>query len=277
MIQEKYRKLKISSLVCVLSFMQIHNESDFGDIVIRSQIADLLFIILPKLLASICCIINGDDKIGTSTITMAIKTLKRILCLIFEDYSKDDMKDISIEHFSDSIKEKESKTEISILELNKKNKNEYFTNATRSEKWLTEADKKISTTVIPSIVHLRGNQQSQIRLEYARLCCLLTEKCEKNLKLCLPTLLESTIALTQDEDPKIMKLCRDHLQKMSSNIDFLKHNFDEYFNDQLQRMPRILYRGEENAQIASLLLVKGYLYFFSGNYYIQSVFNFDNR
>lgn len=179
---ERYRKLRFQAIECVMATMQVHDEFDFADIVLRSQVSELLFIVLPKLLVAMVSVINGDQKQGKAVIRIGIKALGRILGVIFEDYDKNHGEEgIATEDFIKLSKDianlKVSGRNILGMGLkDSKAKEEYFCNTMRSREWLLEAEKKVHTVLV-TISHQRGAEEESIRQEYARLNAELLQKC----------------------------------------------------------------------------------------------------
>jgi hypothetical protein len=56
--------------------MQVHDDVEY-DVVLRHQIAQILFVILPKTLAALISVIHGDEKQGQ--LLIAVSTLHSLL------------------------------------------------------------------------------------------------------------------------------------------------------------------------------------------------------
>lgn len=83
---ESYKKLKISSMKCILGIFQLHDEADFSDVVLRRQISNMVFIILPKIFTTFYHVAQEDDSKGVGLKIMALKAIRLVLTLIFEEY-----------------------------------------------------------------------------------------------------------------------------------------------------------------------------------------------
>jgi len=70
--QEKYRKLVQTAIECLLVVFYVHDDSDQADVVLRSQVADTIFIFLPKVLIVLFKTSMKDDKVG--------ETIKSVSC-----------------------------------------------------------------------------------------------------------------------------------------------------------------------------------------------------
>uniref|UniRef100_A0A182JX36 TTI1 N-terminal TPR domain-containing protein n=1 Tax=Anopheles christyi TaxID=43041 RepID=A0A182JX36_9DIPT len=177
---ERARKLRFQAVDSIVSLLQVHDDFDYNDVVLRCLVAELLFITLPKLLATFVSIINGDEKQGTAVYRIAIKALGRTLSLIFQDYAKETLNDeYSIEQFrqlTENYSEKVRNANILGLGLRENEKIKYFNETTRSREWLLQAEKKVEQ-VLQLILHLRGHEEELIRLEFAKINCELLRNC----------------------------------------------------------------------------------------------------
>lgn len=73
-------------------------------------------------------------------------------------------------------------------------------------------------------------------------------------------LLQCAIALSQDEMPNISKLCIETLQNTNKNqYESLIDNIEAIFLSHLITLPRIVYAGDDDDQLAAILLLKGML------------------
>lgn len=68
---EKYSKLKIIAINCILTLMHVHDEVDFDDIVLQSQLSNVLFITTPKTFGVLFGVIHGDPKQGSQLISVS--------------------------------------------------------------------------------------------------------------------------------------------------------------------------------------------------------------
>ncbi|XP_055593620.1 TELO2-interacting protein 1 homolog [Uranotaenia lowii] len=267
---ERYRKLRFAAIECILSTMQIHDGFDSDDPVLRCQVAELLFIVLPKLLSALIQVINGDEKQGRALLCMAIKTLGRVLCLIFEDYDRQDANEYaSTEDFLRLCRE--SNTDGSgdtgnILGMGLKNpkaREDYFNSTKRNLQWLLEAEKKVAK-VLETIYHLRGAEEELVRLQYARMNIELYGKCVRNMPTCSITFLESLLALSQDDSSKVSTSARAVYENSDSSTKIPRFGLtrmDELLFVGLKAAPRTIYRGVESEQISHFRLLAGYISF----------------
>uniref|UniRef100_A0A6E8VIW0 Uncharacterized protein n=1 Tax=Anopheles coluzzii TaxID=1518534 RepID=A0A6E8VIW0_ANOCL len=264
---ERARKLRFQAVDSIVSLLQVHDDFDFNDTVLRCQVAELLFITLPKLLATYVSIINGDEKQGTAVYRIAIKALGRTLSLIFEDYAKETLHDeYGIEQFrqlTESLAGTERSANILGLGLKENDKVKYFNETSRTRDWLLQAEKKVEQ-ILQLILHLRGHEEELIRLEFAKMNCELLRNCTYNMPSCTVHYLQTVIAMCNDESARVRDLC----ERCQNSVPYFTMSFagnriDDLFFDALNQLPRVIYRGEEREQIASFRLITGFLGFFS--------------
>uniref|UniRef100_A0A4Y0BNQ6 Uncharacterized protein n=1 Tax=Anopheles funestus TaxID=62324 RepID=A0A4Y0BNQ6_ANOFN len=275
---ERARKLRFQAVDSILSLLQVHDDFDFNDIVLRCQVAELLFITLPKLLSIYVSIINGDEKQGTAVYRIAIKALGRTLSLIFEDYSKDATDDEygadRFRQLTESFSDKDRNANVLGLGLRADDKVKYFNETTRSREWLMQADKQVEK-ILQLILHLRGHEEELIRLEFAKMNCELLRNCT-NMPRSTAHYLQTVIAMSHDESERVRGVCEKcHQSEPYFTISFAGNRIDELFFDALNQLPRIIYRGEEREQISSFRLITGFIGFFSESQ-LASVFSCQN-
>lgn len=66
-----YSFIRIAAINCILSTKQIHDAADLADIVIRDQVADIVFLMLPKVVATLKNVALGDEKQGQAIIVVS--------------------------------------------------------------------------------------------------------------------------------------------------------------------------------------------------------------
>lgn len=64
--KEKYRKLVKASIDCLMVLFYVHDDADAADVVLRNQVANTIFIYLPKVVTVLFKTSKADDKIGES-------------------------------------------------------------------------------------------------------------------------------------------------------------------------------------------------------------------
>lgn len=268
--QEKYRKLVIASLDCLMVLFYVHDEADATDVVLRNQVANTIFIYLPKIVTVLFKTSKADDKIGEAIKSMAIKALGRITCIMFEETTDEFcMARYDVNAFQslfNSTDAEESKdvnlfcSERYSLEQNEERVNQLQGNP-RSAQWITATSKRMSPIFLGTTI-LRAHDSIKVRKTYAEICCLLLRNCAHNLKHNFIHLLESVLALSSDEEVSIAQLCQatlSYLQDQPSSSGIFDENAELLLDTHLQRWPRILHRCDDSEQFAELLFFKGFL------------------
>lgn len=64
--------LRLVSIKCLMAVFYVHEESDESDIILRDQISNQVFVMLPKIVATLQNIITGDEKQGQLIISVTI-------------------------------------------------------------------------------------------------------------------------------------------------------------------------------------------------------------
>lgn len=68
---ETYKKLRLAAVNCFMSIMQVHDDADFTDVVLRDQIGNAVFLFLPKIISTLLDVAKGDSKQGTIIISVS--------------------------------------------------------------------------------------------------------------------------------------------------------------------------------------------------------------
>ncbi|XP_013105335.1 TELO2-interacting protein 1 homolog [Stomoxys calcitrans] len=268
---EKYKKIINASLECLMIVFYVHEEADKMDVVLRNQVADVLFIFLPKIVTILCRTAIADEKKGESSKINSIKALGSILCVIYEESMENDTgAKYDVESFKKLFSVGQHNINCSVDDVLglKKNRGQLETrmkqlqNEGRSEKWMQASSKKLRVLFNETNI-LRCHVSKKIRQEYAQMCCLLIQNCaQNNLKENFIFLLENVVAFTEDEDIHIRNLCRDCIDRMQ-NVYSTLNVFDEIsellFDEHLAKLPRIIQRGDDAEQLAELMFLKGFL------------------
>lgn len=155
-----------------------------------------------------------------------------------------------------------------------KDKEQYFTNAQKSNEWILAASEKLRKP-LEILKRVRGSPHSTIRLELSTLSSLLIEKCLPNIQCFAPFLLENLILLSDDEDKKIQLNSQKALERIFSrglSTNNLKSQLFNMFSSHLSVMPRAIHMGDDCDQLAALTLLNGYINFISKSSSINALF-----
>ncbi|KAH8354218.1 hypothetical protein KR084_003612 [Drosophila pseudotakahashii] len=270
--QEKYRKLVQTAIQCLMLVFYVHDDSDHADVVLRSQVANTIFIFLPKVLIVLFKTSMKDDKVGETIKSMAIQALGRIICIMFEETTEEFMKmryDVDafrklFKNSTDNLAEncdytffgsKKSSSEQNEERLHK------MQTELRSVQWVAATSRRLRPIFVETTI-LRANSALRIRESYCDMCCLLLKHCAHNLRGNFLHVLESVLAMSEDENEKIAVECRETLillQQQPTSRGIFDENAEMLLDAHLNKWPRILHRGEDNEQFAELLFFKGFL------------------
>ncbi|XP_050331335.1 uncharacterized protein LOC126760036 [Bactrocera neohumeralis] len=271
--KEIYRKLVIASIVCLMTIFYVHDEAEFTDVVLRNQVADTIFIFLPKIVTVLLKTSLADEKLGETLKATAIKALGRVLCVIFDHsgdvvvkhcYDKNEFKNMFIE----ASQLKNDSSEFDTYATTNKSSQEQIASrlkrmqsSGRSKEWFKDTSVKLRIVYTQTNI-LRSHDSLRVRTEYARMCCSLIERCGHNLSGNFILLLENVISMSQDEDKNISQLCAQTISRLQQD-NAIESIFDEYadtlFDEHLAKLPRIINRCADAEQYAELIFLKGFL------------------
>uniref|UniRef100_A0A1I8N890 Uncharacterized protein n=1 Tax=Musca domestica TaxID=7370 RepID=A0A1I8N890_MUSDO len=277
---EKYKKLVIASLECLMIVFYVHDEADRMDVVLRNQVANVLFIFLPKIVTILYKSALSDDKIGETIKINAIKALGRILCVIYEEtmedvinakYDADAFKKLISSYHAYSSDSINNDDDILAIKKNREQLEERMNKMQtegRTAEWIQASSKKLRTIFTETNI-LRSHTSTKIRMEYAQMCCLLIQNCAyNNLKENFIFMLENVVAFTEDDDVHIRKLCVnciDQMQMLYINGGIFDENSELLFDEHLAKLPRIIQRGDDSEQYTEFMFLKAFLKSVSAN------------
>ncbi|KAM7364631.1 telo2 interacting protein 1 [Cochliomyia hominivorax] len=270
--KEKYKKLIIAALDCLMVVFYVHDDADRMDVVLRNQVSNTIFIFLPKIVTVLYQTSITDDTIGETIKIYSIKALGRILCVIYEEttenliHAKYDVGAFK-KLLSESLTYNNDKSNDNEILTFKKNRDQLeqrmkqLQGDGRTQQWIQATSKKLRI-IFTQTSKLRSHSSTKIRREYAEMCCLLMESCSHNLKDNFVFMLESVVALTEDEDVHIRNLCCkciDRLQNNRSNEGIFDENSELLLDEHLTKLPRIIARCDDAEQYAEFIFLKGFL------------------
>ncbi|KAH8306290.1 hypothetical protein KR018_006183 [Drosophila ironensis] len=270
--REKYRKLVQAALKCLMAIFYVHDEADAVDVVLRSQVANTIFIFLPKVLIVLFKISLRDDKVGEAIKSMSVEALGRILCIMFEETTEEFMKlrydvDAFRNLFNSSKEMPGPQSEYNYFGNKKASTEEHIErmqemlNEQRTLQWVEATSRRIRPILVETSI-LRAHPSLRVRKSYGEMCCLLLKHCAHNLRNNFVHVLESVLALSEDEDEQLAERCRNTLlalQQQPSSQGIFDENAEMLLDAHLNKWPRILHRCEDNEQFAELLFFKGFL------------------
>ncbi|TMW49652.1 hypothetical protein DOY81_005256 [Sarcophaga bullata] len=275
--KEKYKKLVLASLECMMVVFYVHDEADCMDVVLRNQVANTIFIFLPKIVTVLYQTSIADETVGETIKRSSIKALGRILCVTYEETTENL---IHAKYDAGAFKKLLTKN---LMHLNENDNDDFLAikknreqleqrmkqmqEDGRTQQW-TEATSKKLRAIFTQTSKLRSHGSSKIRKEYAEMCCLLLKTCSHNLKENFVFMLESVIALTEDEDLHIRNACCnciDQLQNNCSNEGIFDENSELLLDEHLTKLPRIIARCDDAEQYTEFTFIKGFFRSLSSN------------
>lgn len=66
--QETFRTLRVAAIECLMAVFFVHDRADVTDSVLREHVANHMFVMLPKVVATLHNVMLGDDKQGQAVI-----------------------------------------------------------------------------------------------------------------------------------------------------------------------------------------------------------------
>ncbi|XP_075147461.1 telo2 interacting protein 1 [Haematobia irritans] len=276
---EKYKKIVIASLECLMIAFYVHDEAERMDVVLRNQVANVLFIFLPKIVTVLYRTALADERIGESIKITSLKAMSRIMCVIYEE-TVEDM--INVKYDTHSFKRLfsvipkgicDSSHDDNILAINKNREQlemrmKQLQDEGRTWEWIQASSKKLRTVFIETNI-LRSHTSTKIRQEYAQMCAHLIQTCaHNNLRENFILILESVVAFTEDDDIHIRNLSRDCIERLQSihpNVPIFDESAELLFDEHMTKLPRIIQRYNESEQYSEFIFLKGFLKSLSPN------------
>lgn len=249
-LKETYLKLRQGAVEALQSLTQVHDKSDFSDVVLREQISKILFIVLPQVATVLIKVCQEDTLRGPHLIKASLKTLGRFLCLVLEDYEKKSISgNVSNKDFVKLLK---GGTEEEVTPV--KSPKVDITKVEKSSEWLTTTAQNLSK-LVPNLKVLRASQYRDIRYELATFSYDLLSKCLPNVQFYSRFLIENLICCGDDGDEKVRSYSKGCMKELRKLIPSLSQEILELFTSHLILMPRIILTGMENEQIAGKKII----------------------
>ncbi|XP_058792032.1 TELO2-interacting protein 1 homolog [Phymastichus coffea] len=253
--QEKSTSLRLAAMEAIMALLQLHNEADSQDIVLRHQIADVAMLILPGVITGLLDVALGSDIQSHKITMMAIRVWSRVLTLVMQDTPQEESTKISSITL-DHIKSKDIKNLNTIKQI--------LQTAKRTPEWYSAVSHKFKVIFI-ELDNITKHSHFKVRLELVQGVTVILLSCSSNMKSCFQVLLEILITLSEDENSEvantankslteIQNKCLQH-SSMKSVIEILEENLYNL----LTKLPRIIRTSGESLQIVWLNRLTGYL------------------
>lgn len=253
------REVRLASLDALMSLLHVDEASDQDDIVLRHQMAGIIFFAVPMIWSSLSRLILKDAKIGRRVIAQSLVALGRILCLIMEDDKEENgghhgQKPLTSTDFAALISSSSRPTPSdpsSIL-------NDKQAKKQRTPEWLRAAGGKLREP-LKSLISLTGNESPTIRRAVGLCCELWLRRCRVALVDNLDTFTEILLILSEDEDEELAQYFALVLRELKgeANSAFVSVN-RQLIERHLSRLPRIVHRQSEKEQWTALALLKAH-------------------
>ncbi|OXU30926.1 hypothetical protein TSAR_001893 [Trichomalopsis sarcophagae] len=255
---EKSNSLRLAAIEAVMALVQVHDKADSQDIVLRSQIADVVMLYLPGVSSGLLEVALGSDIQNHKVTMMAIQAWSRAMALVMQDMPQEEDCDLTAPAITlESImKEKD---------LNDSEKMKRALETTkRTPRWYSAVSEKFKI-LFKELDVLSEHSHFKVRKELAVAVSLLLLNCSRNMKPCFQTLLEVLITLSEDENQEVSKMANDALQKVQEkclqdkNMKTAVETLEENLYELLTKLPRIIRTSGESVQIMWLNRLAGYL------------------
>ncbi|XP_059611760.1 uncharacterized protein LOC132258449 [Phlebotomus argentipes] len=266
--QEVFAGLKIEAINCILSFLQIHDEADFDDIVLRSQIADVIYTLLPRMLKCFMETAIGDSIKGHQLVGVSIKAIGRIICLILERTEMDFVEEpINLEDFKRMILAKDDARPENKDILKQPLAGDSEGKILRKDpEWIRAVSKKLKPYLAKLLVFTQHDHVS-VRRELLAVCENFLKKCAENMLDCLQSLLEVIFVMSFDDDEDIAKQSCNTLASLKTHPknNLLTKNAEATINSVLMTLPQSILREDDYKQVLGFSLLQSALEFISSN------------
>lgn len=261
---EKYSLLKSEGISALMTLSYVHDEADSTDIVLRSQVADIIMLFLPGIVKALQDITQRSDIQNHKVTLMAVRALGRIVTLVMEDTSENEID--TFENFPKLSKHIENDDPLGIKIKRDCNESlkKHLKIAIRDKKFLKAAAEKLSYP-LSELINLTKHKHFKVRKELINTIGLFLIKSTKNMSVCFSESVEIIISLSQDDNHDVRELAQIVLneinEKVVSNYQMrsVMEILEENFYKLLTKLPRIIRRSDDASQLLYLNQVAGYL------------------
>ncbi|KAJ8672797.1 hypothetical protein QAD02_004057 [Eretmocerus hayati] len=255
---EKSSSLRISAIDAVMALLQVHDEADSQDIVLRSQIADVVMLYLPGVISGLLEVALGSDIQNHKVTAVAIKAWSRALALVMQDLPQEDVA-LNNQVSTLMLENVRSKDSNDLKEMEK-----VLGDAKRTPEWYRAVSEKFKEIFI-ELDLLTKHSNFKVRKELGQAVSLLLLTCSRNMEPCFQIFIEILITLSEDENSQVSAEAIKTLNqlqelyhqnpKMKSIIEIL----EEQLYNLLIKLPRVIRSSGESSQLMWLNRFAGYL------------------
>ncbi|XP_014614850.1 PREDICTED: TELO2-interacting protein 1 homolog isoform X2 [Polistes canadensis] len=271
---EKSRSLRLIAIETVMALCYVGDSSNEFDIVLVSQVAKTIMLLLPGIVSGLQEVALGSDIQGHKITMMAIRAWARIIRLVMQDKLNDEY--MPSDFFTRILEmnvidplENKLHREGAVVE-NKLHREgavgvEKFLNSTeRNQEWLNATAIKLNV-LVRAMNPLRKHSHFKVRKELTTSISLLIATCARNMKPSIIELIEYLISLSEDDNEEVKKEAKEMLSEINESymrkIDMkpLVELLEESFYKLLTQLPRIIRSSDDSEQLVGLNHLCGYL------------------
>uniref|UniRef100_A0A336LYQ5 CSON005528 protein n=1 Tax=Culicoides sonorensis TaxID=179676 RepID=A0A336LYQ5_CULSO len=252
-------ELRISAINCLMSVFQVHNEFDKEDVVLRNQIADILFIMTPRIFGVLSKLIESDKRTPSKLKAKALQGINRILCLIFEDKTPvNDSSNLTSDDFLTLVNSKSNVVEMKSNGLKSiEDKKKYMESAERNEEWIRLAISKLNPFLNRLPTLLLPDYGPNVHKELLKMSQSIMKKCSITFQNEITVFFE-IILIMESENTEILQEMIQQLEEHPNSKRILRDGFYRH----LLRFSRCVHRKSESQLLIALKLLNGYLKYF---------------
>ncbi|XP_011306395.1 TELO2-interacting protein 1 homolog isoform X2 [Fopius arisanus] len=265
--EEKYSTLKIAAMETLMTLSYTHDEADVSDVVLRSQVADVVMLYFPGIIRGMLDIAGGSDTQNHKVTLMSVRALGRVITLVMGDSPLEDP-GLSLPLVPETSVASSSPDPLGVnLKLTTQEDKEKYLKTVRTVEWLKATSEKL-TLPLKTLADLSKHSHPKVRRELLTTIFLLTTKCPRNMSENIADLVDVVITLSEDDEQEVRDPAKNSLNEINhAIIDNLRTRsitsmLEENFYRLLTKLPRVMRRSENSAQLAYLNQLTGYLRIF---------------
>ncbi|XP_074104197.1 telo2 interacting protein 1 [Cotesia typhae] len=261
-VTEKSFSLRIAALEALIALSYVHDSVDASEVVLRNDVANIIMLFLPGIVKKLQEIYQGSDVQHHKITLMAVRALGRIVALVMEDL----VKNTEVSTLPALPQMSSSTSDPLGIQLNQEGRQgmeKHIKTVVRNQEWLDAAADKLQAPM-RDLINLKKHSHYKVRKELAVTVILLLTKCPSNLRQSFAELTEILITLSEDDVPEVRDLANSLLSQVNNIVTQYKmrsivETLEERFYKLLTKLPRIIRRSDDAAQLSYLNQLAGYL------------------
>ncbi|KAL7301651.1 hypothetical protein TKK_0005657 [Trichogramma kaykai] len=253
---EKSANLRIEAIQTLTYLLQIHDEFDSNDVVLKNNVSNVIMLYLPGVVSGLLEVSIGSDIQNHKVTMLSIRAWSKAIALVMDDALEDFNSDSKSKDINELIKAKDEKDIEKIKTLMDKTQ--------KTKEWYTEIDCKIKTLFV-ELDKITRHSHFKVRKELAEGVTRILLNCSKNMQSCFQILLEILITLSEDENSQVSDVATQSLQSIQekciqdANMKTAAEMVEENLFSLLTQMPRIIRTSDSSVQLVWLNRLAGYL------------------